>query len=179
MRLSERAVFYALLERADNATCVIPSRMTPSLVQLAEACCCAKSTAALALEHLEAHGWVIRTRTPRPGRGHKTVYCLDHGWLCPDDCPLRRRPRAQKGSDSRTLPLQKGSDRRTGKGSDWHIGNRRSTPVLAEGISEGEGSGGLLVRAWPDPDRAWLDSRTYSGTWDQWEPGTIGAEVNR
>src|SRR5207253_10353553 len=90
MRLSERAVFYALLERSDNADCSIPAHMTPGLAQLAEACCCSKSTVALALEHLEAHGWVTRKRG-KGGRSRKTRYQLDHGWICSLECPYRTR----------------------------------------------------------------------------------------
>lgn len=132
MRLSERAVFLALLERADNTDCKIPDFMTPSLEQLAKACCGAKSTVTLALDHLERHAWVTRTRIDRPGRGQKTTYQLHHGCQC--EC--------SKESDRRTLSRQKGSDRRTAKGSDSHSQTRRSTRVSPEGSSEGEGRQG-------------------------------------
>jgi hypothetical protein len=107
--------------------------MTPSLVQLAETCCCWKSTAARALGHLERHGWVVRNRTTG-GRGKKTTYQLAHGWVC--GCPER--------SDSRTVYDQKRSDSRTPKRSDSHTETRRSDPILDVGISEGknwQGSG--------------------------------------
>ena len=68
MRLSERAIFFALLERSDNGDCSIPAHMTPSLVQLAEACCCSVSTVKLALNHLEWHGWITRKRSKGGGR---------------------------------------------------------------------------------------------------------------
>jgi hypothetical protein len=137
MRLAERAVFYALLERSDNADCSIPAHMTPSLMQLAEACCCSKSTAAGALTHLELHGWVVRHRSGKPdakgpGRGHKTTYQLDHGWVCDTgNCPA-------KGSGTRTLSRPKGSGSRTAKGSDSHPQTRRPDRVSDEGIREGK-----------------------------------------
>jgi hypothetical protein len=136
MKLSERAVFYALLERSDNADCSIPPRMTPSLQQLAEACCCWKSTAVRALDHLEHHAWITRDRVKKPGRGHKTRYKLLPGYPCPPDCPKR--------SHSRTLYSKKGSDSATLKGSDSHTYNGRSDAVSDVGISEGkdwQGSG--------------------------------------
>jgi MarR family len=128
MRLSERAVFYALLERSDNGDCSIPAHMTPSLVQLADACCCSKSTVARALDHLEWHGWITRKRS-KGGQGHKTAYQLADGFACPPDCSKR--------SDSRTVHGGKRSGYRTPKRSDSHPGNRRSGPVFDVGIGEG------------------------------------------
>jgi len=128
MRMSERAVFYVLLERSDNGDCSIPAHMTPSLVQLAEACCCSKSTVALALSHLEWHGWITRKRS-KGGQGYKTAYRLDEGFTCPPDCSKR--------SDSRTVHEQKQADSRTVKRSDSCLGNRRSDPVSDVGIGEG------------------------------------------
>jgi len=128
MHSSERVVFYALLERSDNGDCSIPVHMTPSLVQLAEACCCSKSTVALALNHLERHGWITRKRS-KGGQGHKTAYRLDEGFGCPPDCSKR--------SDSRTVHEGKRSDSRTHKRSDSHSQNGRSDPASDVGIGEG------------------------------------------
>ena len=145
MRLSERAVFYALLERSDNNDCSIPPKMTPSLVQLAEACCCSKSTATLAVDHLAWHGWLIRKRS-KGGRSHKSTYQLDEGFPCPPDCEKRlpaspsggrRSPAPPKRSDSRTVYEEKRSDSRTQKRSDWHPQTRSSDRVSDEGIGEG------------------------------------------
>jgi DNA-binding MarR family transcriptional regulator len=127
MRMSERLVFYALLERSDNADCSIPPRMTPSLQQLAEACCCATSTVKLALNHLERHGWVVRKHT-NGGRGRKTAYQLDQGWIC--GCP--------KQADSRPLPVPKQADSRPQKQADSHTHNGRPDAVSDVGISEGK-----------------------------------------
>lgn len=138
MKASERLVFYALLERSDNADCSIPARMTPSLLQLAEACCCSKSTAVRALDHLEHHAWITRSRVKNPGRGHKTGYRLLAGFPCLPGCPKR--------SDSRTLYGEKGSDSRTVKGSDSHTYNARPDPVFDVGISEGKDWQGF---GWP------------------------------
>jgi DNA-binding MarR family transcriptional regulator len=129
MRMSERAVFYALLERSDNADCTVPAYMTPSLEQLAEAVCCSKSTAAAALDHLDHHGWVVRKRS-KGGRSHKTTYQLTEGVPCYPEC--------EKRSGYRTVSRPKQSDSRTPKQSDSHMQNRRSDPVFNEGIREGE-----------------------------------------
>jgi hypothetical protein len=145
MRLSERAVFYALLERSDNGDCTIPAHMTPSLLQLAEACCCSKSTVQLAVDHLAWHGWLHRER--QPGRGHKTAYQLLEGFPCLPGCEKR------KGTDSRTVSGEKGTDSRhfkgtdsrylsPGKGTDSPSQNPRSDPVSDEGKNEGIGEGG-------------------------------------
>lgn len=185
MRLSERAVFYALLERSDNADCSIPAHMTPSLIQLAEACCCSPSTVKLALAHLEAHGWIERKRISRPGRGHKTTYQLDHGWLCTPTCEYRQ-PR-QKGADSRPLSREKGADSRPEKEADSHLENRRSDPVSPEGlrggkVREGKGeesrSGTTPETCWPDPDQHWLYGQP-SGAMGDWPEGSIGEDANR
>ncbi len=128
MRLSERAVFHVLLERSDNGDCSVPAHMTPSLVQLAGACCCSKSTAAAALGHLEWHGWLIRKRS-KGGRSRKTAYQLADGFTCPPDC--------EKRSGYRTVYEPKQSDSRTVKQSDSHSQNGRSGHVSDVGISEG------------------------------------------
>jgi hypothetical protein len=132
MRLSERAVFYALLERSDNGDCSIPAHMTPSLVQLAEACCCSKSTVALALNHLEWHG--ITRKRSKGGRSRKTAYQLADGFTCPPDC--------QKQAGYRSVSEHKQAGSRTPKWSDSHPETRRSDPVSDVGIGEGEDRGG-------------------------------------
>jgi DNA-binding MarR family transcriptional regulator len=153
MRLSERAVFFALLERSDNGDCSIPAYMTPSLVQLAEAACCSKSTAAAALDHLEWCRWVERKRT-RGGRSQKTAYQLIDGLPCAPNCEKRlprrgdggrRSQPSPKRSDSRTVYEEKRSDSRTPKRSDSHPQPRRSTGVSDEGIREGEEEEGSVA----------------------------------
>ena len=111
--------------------------MTPSLVQLAEAVCCVKSTALAALDHVEHHAWVTRKRS-KGGRTKKTTYQLLPGFPCPPDCPKR--------SGRRTVSQRKRSDSRTPKRSDSHMQNSRPDPVLDVGISEGKGWQGS---AWP------------------------------
>jgi DNA-binding MarR family transcriptional regulator len=133
MRLSERAVFLALLERADNSDCTIPGYMTPSLVQLAASCCCSKSAVAAALTHLESHGWLTRARG-KGGRSHKTAYRLTEGSECLPGCPKR--------STDRTVSEQKRSTDRTPKRSKTHSHNPRSDTVSDEGLSEGEDNEG-------------------------------------
>jgi Helix-turn-helix domain len=132
----------------------MPPHMTPSLEQLAEACGCWKSTVVAALDHLEDHGWLTRTRTTKrdakgPGRGHKTAYQLLSGCECPPSCDRyrdrrpapgdggRQSPTSPKGSDSRTLSERKGSDSGLRKGP---IRTRKPAgqPVSDEGIREGE-----------------------------------------
>ena len=128
MRLSERAVFYALLERSDNGDCSIPAHMTPSLVQLAEACCCSRSAVKLALNHLEWHGWLIRTRS-KGGRGRKSAYRLAEGFTCPPDCRKRAAQWPVYG--------EKQATERPEKQANSHPENRRSEPVSDVGIGEG------------------------------------------
>jgi MarR-like DNA-binding transcriptional regulator SgrR of sgrS sRNA len=135
MSLPESAVFYVLLERSDNDTCAIPLWMTPSLVQLAEAVHCSKSAAAAALDHLSAHGWVIRQRT-KGGRTHKTTYQLAHGGRCPGP------PRCQKRSTPRTVSAGKRSETWTEKRSTEHSQEPRSERVLDEGLQRRGGEEG-------------------------------------
>ena len=179
MRLSERAVFYVLLERSDNADCSIPAYMTPSLAQLADACCCSKSTAVLALNHLEHHGWIQREPTAG-GRGRKSSYQLDHGWLCPGSTCSKR-------SDNRTVSAQKRSDSRTGKRSDSHPQKRRSDTVSDEGNAAGESKKDSPVKLTERSEgnaldrgsgQDWPTSRTYPASWSTWPPGTYGEEAN-
>jgi DNA-binding MarR family transcriptional regulator len=148
MRLSEKAVFYALLERADNNDCSIPAYMTPSLDQLAEAVGGGTSTVCRALDHLEHHGWLTRNRS-KGGRTHKTTYQLLDGFECLPDCDKRRPPSPTAGRQSATKKLfgsgtvyeEKLSDSGTPKLSHSHSQTRRSAPVSDEGIREGEGAG--------------------------------------
>jgi hypothetical protein len=174
MRLAEKAVFYALLERSNNDDCAIPYRYTPSLAQLAEAVGGSKSTVVLALDHLEWHRWIHRKRVSNPGRGHKTTYQLIPGGFCHPYCELltrRRRPSpnsrrqssaAPKGSDSRTLSDGKGSDSRTLKGSDSHPQTRRSAFVPHVGSTEGGTKQGQFEPA----------------AFSHWPAGSIGDEAN-
>jgi hypothetical protein len=148
MQMSEKAVFYALLERSDNGDCTIPAHMTPSLVQLASDTGGAKSTVVLALGHLERHGWVVRTRTGskatgQTGRGHKTAYQLAAGGNCAPGCAWWK---PEKGSDSRPVSAEKGSDSRTVKGSDELCVPAGQTPVSTKGY---EGGG---VKKGPEPE---------------------------
>jgi hypothetical protein len=149
--MSEKTVFYALLERADNADCSVPAFMTPGLAQLAEAVGGSKSTVVLALNHLEHHGWVIRKRagskdTGRTGRGHKTTYQLLDGFPCTPGCdywrpsPGQRRQSSppQKVSDDRTVSEEKASDGRTEKVSDEVLQTPTSGPLSDEGLVKGE-----------------------------------------
>jgi hypothetical protein len=179
MRLSERAVFLALLERSDNADCAIPAHMTPSLVQLAEACCCSVSAVKLALDHLDRHGWLIRKRT-RGGRGHKTTYQLDHGWPCPLTCEKRATQKPVSGDKQATQKPE--------KQAKTYSYPRRSGPVSDEGIREGEvregtweelprlGASPEPCRA--DPDQQWLDAHPFDAMGD-WPPGSHGEDANR
>lgn len=141
--MSERAVFYVLLERSDNADCSIPAHMTPSLAQLAEACCCSKSAVALALNHLEWHGWLIRTRS-KGGRGRKSAYRLSEGFACPPDCQKRSTERPVYEREQSTDRTVKQSTDRTVYGrklSNEQAQRRRSDPVSDEGKTEGIGEG--------------------------------------
>jgi DNA-binding MarR family transcriptional regulator len=70
MRPSERIVFLILLERSDNADCSVPTFLTPSLRQLADAAGYSVSTTTEALTHLEKHRWIARTRS-KGGQGRK------------------------------------------------------------------------------------------------------------
>jgi hypothetical protein len=154
MHLSERAVFLALLERADNEDCSIPPYVTPSLVQLAEMAGCSKSAAALALGHLEWHGWVERKRS-KGGRSRKTAYQLREGFPCGPECDQRRplSPRAgrqssppPKRSGDRTVYDGKQSGERTPKQSNSHSQTRRPARVSDEGLREGEGRQGSVAQ---------------------------------
>jgi hypothetical protein len=142
MRLSERAVFLALLERSDNADCSIPVQWAPSVAQLAGMCCCSASTVKLALGHLERHKWLIRDSKPNAGRGHKASYRLADGVLC--DCP----PDAKKRADSRPFYDEKRADSRPSKRADSHRENSRSAAVSNGGHRREKVQEGTAVN-WP------------------------------
>jgi hypothetical protein len=155
MQMSERVVFYALLERADNADCSIPAFMTLSLAQLAEACCCSRASVKAALRHLERHGWMIRKRTGskdsgKTGRGHKTTFQLLGGFPCAPGCDYwrpspaeRRQPSpVEKGANEQPLYEEKGANERPPKGANEVLQTPRSDPVSDEGLTEGEGKEG-------------------------------------
>lgn len=91
LSVAEYAVFMTLLDRADNDTCVVPDRRTPSLRQMALESKVSKSTVALGLDHLERHGWLSRERS-KGGRGAKTSYVLVPGVVSPCQCKTVRRP---------------------------------------------------------------------------------------
>ena len=110
--------------------------MTPSLVQLAEACCCSVSTVKLALNHLEWHGWITRKRS-KGGRSRKTAYQLAEGFTCPPDC--------HKQADSRPVYEQKQAGYRPPKQADGRYQRRRSDPVSDVGIGEGGKEEGELL----------------------------------
>src|SRR5438046_1316600 len=97
MRPSERIVFLILLERSDNTTCSVPSFMTPSLTQLADAARYSNSATAEALTHLERHGWVTGARGG--GRGRKSGYQLADGHECQAGSPATclRPPKQSDG----------------------------------------------------------------------------------
>jgi hypothetical protein len=161
MQMSEKAVFYALLERADNGDCSIPAHMTPSLVQLAGDTGGAKSTVVLALGHLERHGWVVRKHTGsaatgQTGRGHKNAYQLAAGFSCAPGCPWWK---PEKGSDDRTVSAEKGSDDRTVKGSDELCVPAGQDPVPTKGY-EGEG-----VKEGPEPELVILGAAARAPDW--------------
>lgn len=71
---TDKAVFWALLEPADNDTCVLPDRFTPSLGELARWTSLGVSSVKRALAHLADHGWLLRE--VGNGRGHKSSYRL-------------------------------------------------------------------------------------------------------
>jgi hypothetical protein len=155
MQMSERVVFYVLLERADNADCTVPAFMTPSLAQLAEDCSCSKASVATALRHLEHHGWVERNRS-KGGRGHKTAYRLSDGFPCGPGCDYWRpspqtgkqsHPRSHpitppKRSNEQTVSPPKQSNEQTEKRSNEVTQTPRSDPVSGEGLVKGEGKEG-------------------------------------
>jgi hypothetical protein len=173
----ERIVFLTLLDRSDNTDCTVPGFLTPSLKRFAEEIGYSKSTTAAAMAHLEEHGWLIRTRA-KPGRGHKTSYRLEHGWVC--DCPPNR-----KGSGPQDSLTQKGSRPQDQKGSDFDSHSPSSDLVLHVGSREGEGIVGVLaceVCSFPlDPTLSTLGDRTHLTCVRPgfaWPEGSYGEEAN-
>lgn len=170
MRMSERTIFYALLERSDNADCSVPANMTPSLVQLAESCCCSEASVKRALNHLERHGWVTRARVRNAGRGHKTGYQLAPGLTCPPFCP------DHKGAHGEPLYDEKGAHGEPQKGAHSHRENTRSIAVSDEGIHEGEDREGVVKR---DPWALWRGTPDFGPQVDDayWrDPDRLGRE---
>ena len=140
MRPSERIAFLTLLERSDNNDCTVPVWMTPSLARLAWMTGYTESAICEALNHLEKHGWLARSRS-RGGRGNKSAYQLTCGGRCdaatPADC--LRPPKPSDLSDSLA---EKHSDLSEQKHSDRSWGKRRSGSVLDEEHRRGGEEGG-------------------------------------
>jgi hypothetical protein len=200
MQMSERVVFYALLERADNNDCAIPGFMTPSLVQLAGDCSCSKASVATALRHLEHHSWIGRGRG-KGGRGHKTAYQLHAGFPCAPGCdywrpsPAQRRRSSpppeqshdttvpeEKRSNDWTVSEEKRSNGWTQKRSNEVLQTPRSGPVLDEGIYEGGGKEGdrsdgvrgvIAAAVTPEPQAE--ESQPEEGDHSANGPGTSGS----
>jgi biotin operon repressor len=95
-------IYDALFARATWKTAVIVDKYQPhSLEELAEWARMSRANLCYGLNHLEYHGWLIRQRRVKPGRGHKTMYELLAGRDCNDGCPMRK---ASKASNPWTLP---------------------------------------------------------------------------
>ena len=84
-------IFSALLrQRAEWKTAKIPDKFQPrGLADLARLAKMSKANVCRGLEHLASHGWIIRERAGKRGRGHRTTYQLATGMSC--DC-LKERP---------------------------------------------------------------------------------------
>ena len=81
LRPGDRAVFLCLLRRADNETCEMLPRFTPSLESISAKTGLHISSVKRSLAHLEKHGWLYRDRSKggakrRDGAHHRTVYHL-------------------------------------------------------------------------------------------------------
>lgn len=201
---SDYRLYSALLHRADWKTAVIPVRFQPrSLVELADLSKLSVATVKRTLGHLQRHGWILRDRhlTDKGigGRGHPTRYRLDLGADC--DCvpdrpePLNGAERTRRWRERKkvahTVVTHDGKaaqiDVTTGEKlaqfdvtkrlSDSHTTAGQPTFCAEEGRDEGEGE--REGENWPDPDRAWMDSRTFPESWSTWPQGTIGAAMNR
>ena len=91
-------IFSALLrQRAEWKTAIITAKFQPrGLADLAGLAKMSKANLCRGLEHLESHGWIMRTRADKRGRGHRTTYQLAKGMSC--EC-LEQRPEAASDAD--------------------------------------------------------------------------------
>jgi hypothetical protein len=198
IRGRDRFVYLALLDHADNKTCEIPDNFQPFGQDSEQWWGVSRRTVQRAIPHLYHHGWLSylpwgdRPR-PNPARQSRTDkrrgrprnwYALHEGRPC--DCPpkyrtvdgttgevIKRQPGAQVTPDKAPEPLlNKAPEVYAIKRLTSRV-SAGQTPNRPEGFREGEGEGMACERevrrfAYPGP-RAFPD----------WEPGTIGWEMNR
>jgi predicted transcriptional regulator len=162
----DRNLFRDLLETANWKSAVLPDRFQPrNMDELARIAGVSTRTALRSVDHLEKHGWITRTRNPKPGRqGRAITYGFEVGescWCTPD------RPAAASGIDRTrkwrerkqrqicvTDPAFQRQDAVTIDARERHgIAGQNPSPA-EEGRDEGKRSGDYLGGAvqwdWPE-----------------------------
>lgn len=139
---SDKAVFLALLETADNATCLVPDKMAPTLDTLTRWTSLSRRTVQRATAHLELHGWAAVTRGQ--GRGIRSRYALvprEPDLSCSCEKVSRRHP----------LPIRKGvtEDEKRCHERPEKVSRGPESPQVNTGIArrekEGPGRGRVVV----------------------------------
>lgn len=135
---TDKAVFWALLHVADNDTCALPERFSPTMAELARWTSLGLSSVKRSVNHLVKHKWLARELGG--GRGRKCRYQLAPG--SPDlECRCEKGPRvtllrAGKGS---TLD-QKGVHSDPIKGPNEH-----ENPQVGPAFARREQGTGVVV----------------------------------
>lgn len=119
-------IFSALLrQRAEWKTATIPDKFQPrGLAELAKLARMSKANLCRGLDHLESHGWIVRDRAEKRGRGHRTTYQLTAGMSC--DCIKQQnepvtdaeRMRRYRARQRATAPGRKVSQNRVTRGTE-------------------------------------------------------------
>jgi hypothetical protein len=149
--MAETLAAMMLLRRADNDTCIVPDKYTPTLPKLAAECRLDVRRLRRKLAHLELHGFV--KYTPGRGRGHKSSYVLMPDGPpspCPPDCPGRDRdddrPRSKRGRGKPSFDFTKGGAESAEKGARSFA----SSQVSADNaLRAPRGKGGEGLSGWP------------------------------
>lgn len=155
-------IYRALFKRAAWKTAEIRERWQPrSLQELAVLAHMSKSNVCYGLDHLELHGWVIRHRHTKPGRGYNTAYSLTIGRDC--DCRKASKPRTHTDGE-----VSKDWTAKCPKADGIAAGQR---PVSAKRVREEEERERTVVRdPWPGASHQSPDE-----SWKSWPAGSVGA----
>ena len=182
-------VFRALFKRAAWGSAVIPAKFQPrSLKVIArDTGGLSEATVKRSLNHLEEHGWIVRARDAFKGRGHSTAYGLTIGEDC--DCNSGR-PEPKSGAEraKRYRDRKKAAQVPVTQGQE-------SGSICRDEAAQIDVTKRLTSRDEPAGQAAFCAERAVRGergrwgtvsgrytgpqAFPDWEPGTIGWEMNR
>jgi hypothetical protein len=137
LRASDKSVYRALLDRADNGTAVMQHRFTETQATIARKASHSPRMVRYAIRHLERHGWL--TANGKTGPGRPLNYSLAAGSSC--DCTGRvHQPKPDTPAPQRRQPQVRTAATSTPRTAATNGGNAAGqTPVRTGRHREGRG----------------------------------------